>query len=254
MAVEASPSHIPAMPAARHRPNPSADASVAPAAALLADPARVAMLWALIDGRALPAGELARAAGVSPSTASAHLGRLVAAKWVGAEDQGRHRYMRLINPDVADLLEALAVVGGPPPEAPGGRGGPSDELRLARSCYDHLAGRAGVALTEALVADGSIAEDGRTYGVTPSGRIRLGGLGIDTEAIAAEARKSRRYLARVCLDWSERRHHLAGALGQALLNQVLALGWFERRRGSRALRLTNAGRRALWREWGVRLM
>ena len=132
MAVEASPPHIPAMPTARRRPTPSTDASVAPAAALLADPARVAMLWALIDGRALPAGELARAAGVSPSTASAHLGRLVAARWVGAEDQGRHRYMRLINPDVAGLLEALAVVGGPPPEGPGVKGGPPDELRLAR--------------------------------------------------------------------------------------------------------------------------
>jgi DNA-binding transcriptional ArsR family regulator len=242
------------MPPSRRKPRASTDASVTPAAALLADPARVAMLWALVDGRALPAGELARAAGVSPSTASAHLGRLAAAGWVGVEDQGRHRYMRLINPDVAALLEALAVVGGPLPEIPGGSSGPSDELRLARSCYDHLAGRAGVALTEALVADGCLVEDGRTYAVTPAGQARLGGLGIDSDAVAMEARERRRYLARVCLDWSERRHHLAGALGQALLTRVLALGWFERRQGTRALVLTNAGRRALWRELGVRLI
>jgi len=227
---------------------------VAPAAALLADPARVAILWALIDGRALPAGELAHAAGVTASTASTHLRRLAAAGWIGVEDQGRHRYMRLINGDVAGLLEALAVVGGPPPDPPGDRRGPPEALRLARSCYDHLAGRAGVALTEALVADGSLAEEGRTYTITPSGRTRLGELGIDIVAIEEEARKGRRYLARVCLDWSERRPHLAGALGQALLAQVVARGWFERRRGTRALRLTGTGRRTLWSEFGVRLI
>lgn len=253
MAVEGCAGHIPVMCPSRRRVYASTDASVAPAAALLADPARVAMLWALVDGRALPAGELARTAGVSPSTASAHLGRLVAAGWVGVENQGRHRYMRLVNEDVAGLLEALAVVGGPMPRAAAGRNGPSEQLRLARSCYDHLAGRAGVALTDSLLAGGFLTEEGRTYTITPRGRDRLARLEIDADLLETEARRSRRHLARVCLDWSERRHHVAGALGQALLERVLALGWFERRRGTRALRLTGPGRRGLWRELGVRL-
>ncbi len=226
---------------------------MAPAAALLADPARVAMLMALLDGRALPAGELARAGGVSASTASSHLSRLIKAGWVGVEDQGRHRYMRMINPDVAGLLEALAVVGGPPgPYQP--LGGAPQELRLARSCYDHLAGMAGVALAESLVRDGSLAEDGRLYVVTPGGKERFARLGIDIDWLEAETRKSRRYFARNCLDWSERRHHIAGALGSVLLDRLLELGWFERKRGTRALRLSNEGRRALWRQFEVRLV
>lgn len=230
------------------------DASVTPAAALLADPARVAILWALIDGRALPAGELAHAAGVAASTASSHLSRLTRAGWVGVEDQGRHRYMRLINPDVASLLEALAVVGGPSGEKYQERGGPPDELRMARSCYDHLAGRAGVALAESLLADGSLTEEGRLYTITPRGKARLAKLAIDTDGLADEARRRKRYLARTCLDWSERRHHIAGSVGQALLERVLTLGWFERRQGTRALRLTNDGRRAWWKEFGIRLV
>lgn len=230
------------------------DADVAPAAALLADPARVAILMALMDGRALPAGELARAAGVRPSTASSHLSRLIKAGWIGVEDQGRHRYMRMINPDVAGLLEALAVVGGPPVAQYQERGGPPEELRLARSCYDHLAGRAGVALAEALLRDGSLAEDGRLYTISASGQTRFGRFGIDTELLAEETRKTRSYLARNCLDWSERRHHIAGALGTSLLERLLDLNWFERKRGTRALRLTNDGRRGLWREFEVRLV
>jgi DNA-binding transcriptional ArsR family regulator len=228
---------------------------VVPAAALLADPARVAILWALIDGRALPAGELARAAGVSPSTASSHLARLAGVGWVAAEQHGRHRYMRLANSDVAGLMEALAVIGGdgkPVAQPAGGDG--SDRLRLARSCYNHLAGRAGVLLAEALVVEGALSEEGRSYAITPRGRARLNRLGIDAGLIVAESQIHRRHLARACLDWSERRYHIAGVLGQALLERVLALGWFQRRRGTRALALTNQGRRALWREFGVRLV
>lgn len=228
------------------------EADVVPAAALLADPARVAMLWALIDGRALPAGDLARAAGVTAPTASAHLARLMAAGWVAAEPHGRHRYMRLVQPDVAALLEALAVVGGAPHTDRGSVVPPG--LHLARSCYDHLAGRAGVGLTESLLVDGSLRLEGKTFHVTPEGRSRLARLGIDVAAAEEEARTRGRYFARSCLDWSERRAHLAGQLGQALLERVLALGWFERRRGSRALRLTGAGRRAVQREFGLRLL
>jgi DNA-binding transcriptional ArsR family regulator len=236
------------------RPRRSPDAAVAPAAALLADAARVAMLWALADGRALPAGELARAAGVGPSTASSHLARLQAAGWVGAERHGRHRYFRLTNPDVPRVLETLALLG-----ATGGRQAEKgytigSDLRLARSCYDHLAGAAGVALTEALTREGSLVPEGRTFAISPAGRQRLGALGLDTARLSEEARASRRDLARACLDWSERRYHLAGTLGQALLGRVLELEWFERRRGTRALRLTGTGRRALQREFGVQLV
>jgi DNA-binding transcriptional ArsR family regulator len=233
---------------------PFPDAAVVPAAALLADPARVAILWSLADGRALPAGELARAAGIAASTASAHLSRLIGAGWVAAEQHGRHRYMRLVNADVAGLLEALAVVGGGRPSAPPGSPGPGPDLRLARSCYDHMAGTAGVALTEALVREGTLRSEGRTYGITSKGRSRLDALGIPALQVEVDARERGRYLARACLDWSERRYHLAGALGQALLERVLEAGWFERRRGTRALRLTNLGRRAVQREFGVRLV
>lgn len=240
-----------AHPSPRHA---TPDAAVAPAAALLSDPARVRILWALVDGRALPAGELARAAGVGASTASAHLRRLTEAGWVAAEPYGRHRYMRLVQPDVAALLEALAVVGGAAGMGPSVSSGPAGDLRLARSCYDHLAGRAGVELAAALLREGAVEEEGRTCRVTTSGRDRLARLGIDTVALEREAARSRRYFARTCLDWSERRHHLAGALGQALLELTLNRGWFERRRGTRALRLSNSGRRALQREFGVRLV
>ncbi len=233
---------------------PAPDATVVPAAALLADRARVAMLWALVDGRALPVGDLARAAGVGAPTASAHLRRLLDAGWVGVEQHGRHRYVRLLDGNVAAVLEALATVGGVSAAGSNGASAVSPELRLARSCYDHLAGQAGVQLTEAMVASGMLTPEGRTYGITETGRVRFGALGLDTVELTGDARRSGRYLARACLDWSERRYHLAGALGHAVLLRVLELGWFERRRGTRALRLTNLGRRAVQREFGVRLV
>jgi DNA-binding transcriptional ArsR family regulator len=236
----------------RRRSAPAADAAVVPVASLLADEARVAMLWALMDGRPMPAGDLARVAGVSASTASGHLARLVDAGWLLVEPRGRHRYLRLARPDVAALLEALAVVGGAPASAarpPDRRGA----LQLARSCYDHLAGQAGVALTAALVDQRLLRIAQRTVHVTTAGRERFAALGIDTDALAEEAEQRRRHFARLCLDWSERQEHLAGVLGSVVLALVLERGWFERMRDSRALRLTNSGRRALQREFGVRL-
>ena len=255
MAVELSLLHIHDMPDPLRAAglDRTRDAQVAPTAALLADPARIAILWALADGRALPAGELARTAGVRPATISAHLGRLKAAGWIASEAVGRHRYIRLVNPDVAGVLEALALISAPPD--PERRAGSIDGgLRLARSCYDHLAGAAGVAITETLSREGTLDLEGRTYSITSEGRARFGKLGIDVDLEARESRRTGRYFTRACLDWSERRYHLAGALGHALLNRVLELEWFERRRGTRALRLTNGGRRALAREFGVRLL
>jgi DNA-binding transcriptional ArsR family regulator len=229
------------------------DTTVVHTAALLADPSRVAMMWALMDGRRLPAGDLARIAGIRASTASEHLARLVEAGWLGAEQVGRHRYIRIIHPGVAELLETMAVVGGATPKSLR-EVGPTGAMRLARSCYDHLAGQAGVALTRALLTNNVLQEEGPGYLVTVSGRGRFAALGIDTDALTAEARTRRRHFARACLDWSERREHVAGLLGSALLTLVLERGWFARKADTRALRLTNDGRRALQREFGVRLL
>ncbi len=234
-----------------------AEAQVAPTATLLADPSRVAMLWALSDGRALPAGELARVARVNPPAASAHLAKLVAGGLLEAEPHGRHRYYRLANPAVVAALEALAAVApaGRAATTRAGRAAPAPQgLRLARTCYDHLAGVLGVAVTEALVGDGALVLDGRAYEVTGRGVRRFADLGVLVEEVEETARRTRRPLTRACLDWSERRYHLAGALGAALVDRLLAAGWMERTRASRALRVTGAGRRALHRELGVRVL
>jgi DNA-binding transcriptional ArsR family regulator len=235
-------------------PRPPGEARVAPTAALLADPARAAMLWALSDGRALPAGELARVACIGAPAASAHLAKLTAGGLVEAERHGRHRYYRLANPAIVAALEALAAVAPPARATSLREAHAATGIRLARTCYDHLAGTLGVRITESLVEQGALAADGRAYVVTDAGVSRFARLGIDVDEVAEEARRTRRPLARACLDWSERRYHLAGALGAVLVERFLDAGWIERMRASRALRITNAGRRALKREFDVRLV
>jgi DNA-binding transcriptional ArsR family regulator len=228
---------------------------VAPVAALLAEPARAAMLWALADGRALPAGELAGAARVSAPTASFHLAKLLNGGLVTDERHGRHRYFRLATPEVAAALEALAVVRQPQVSAVRPDPATLDPMRFARSCYDHLAGHAGVALTDALIDElHALTREGRIYRLAPEGSAQFARIGIDAAAVMAAAERAGRQPARACLDWSERRYHLAGALGRVLLERLLKLEWFQRRRGTRALKLTNSGRRALQREFGVRLI
>ncbi|MFL5576364.1 MAG: ArsR/SmtB family transcription factor [Gemmatimonadaceae bacterium] len=246
----------PAPPAHRTRATTHGlgDAKVAPTAALLADPARVAMLWALSDGRALPAGELARVARVGAPAASAHLARLTAGGFLEAERNGRHRYYRLANPAVVTALEALAAVAPPVPAASPKEAHVASGVRFARTCYDHLAGVLGVQITEALVADRALVLDGRAYAVTDDGVARLSGIGVDVAAVAEAASRTRRPITRACLDWSERRYHLAGALGAALAERLLDAGWVERTHASRALRVTNAGRRALRREFRLELL
>jgi DNA-binding transcriptional ArsR family regulator len=163
------------------------DARVAPTAILLADAARAAMLWALSDGRALPAGELARVARVGAPTASAHLAKLVAGGLLAAERHGRHRYCRLATPAVVAALEAIAVLA-PPARAPSAKAAHAGRaVRLARTCYDHLAGVLGVAVTEALVAQGALVLAGRAYVVTDDGAARFARLGIDVPAVAARS-------------------------------------------------------------------
>jgi DNA-binding transcriptional ArsR family regulator len=215
------------------------DPDIAAAAALIGDPSRASILAALADGRALPAGELARVAGISAQTASAHLDRLFKAHLVGVEVQGRHHYYRLRDGRVAAALESLAVIARPIRTLTDVRTQAAQALRFARTCYGHLAGTLGVAVAEALCTQGFLTSMDAGYAVTPAGVAWFRNLGISVESI------TRRPLTKACLDWSERRHHLAGALGVTLTTRVLELGWVVRVRESRALRVSDRGRQVL---------
>jgi DNA-binding transcriptional ArsR family regulator len=214
---------------------------IARIAALIGDPARANILAALIDGRALTASELAAEAGVTRQTASSHLARLSEGGLLACEAQGRHRYFRLANEDVSQALEslmALSHASGPSRT----RTGPRDPaLRHARACYNHLAGELGVATYNGLVKRRwlTLADDG--LALTPSGERAFAAFGIEIAALAAQ----RRPLCRPCLDWSERRHHLAGSLGVALLDRITQLKWARREKASRVVRFTPAGESAL---------
>lgn len=278
------------------------DVDVVPAASLIADPTRAAMITALLDDRPLAAGELARLAGVSPATASAHLARLLGGGLVTMIKQGRHRYYHLAGPEVAAAMEALAHLSGAIPVQVRSLRESQDAAALAeaRTCYDHLAGRAGVALLEALLARGILAPapDGgqpsngglpgagapagtgavpgapagtgataaakpgysgrheraapqakigpETFVVTPAGSATLQSFGVDIGGLE----RSRRRFAGACLDWTERKPHLNGALGAAVTARLLGLGWIERGSRRRAVRVTPAGRDGLAATFG----
>lgn len=193
-------------------------------ASLIGDPARANMLVALMDGRALTVSELAECAGIALPTASGHLARLSDAGMVSPAKQGRHRYYRLTDADVAAAIETLMGIAERTGAKPM-RTGPRDAaMREARLCYDHLAGERAVRLAEKLAGDGCIGT-GETPAITEAGRARLAALGI------ALPQAGRRPLCRTCLDWSERRNHLAGALGAAILRHVLDSGWASRGAG-----------------------
>ena len=219
--------------------------AIAQVAALIGDAARANMLSALMSGQALAAGELAAQAGVSAQTTSGHLAKLLDAELITVEKQGRHRYYRLASPQIAHAMEALMAVAasGPRRHRPPG---PRDEaMRLARTCYDHMAGRLGIALADALTArDHIVLEDGAGL-ITESGRTFLCDLGIDL------AGASKRPFCRTCLDWSERRPHLAGHLGAALFISALDRGWVRRAPGNRALAITPAGHRGFSDAFGL---
>ena len=209
----------------------ASNATFARIAALAGDPARAGMLHALMDGRALTASELAGVAGITAQTASSHLARMTEAGLLTVEKQGRHRYHRLASPDVAHMMETIMQVASTlEPSQRRLTVGPRDAaLRAARTCYDHLAGRLGVALADAMVAAG-YAELGSDGGiVTDAGIGFLGRIGIDVEALlAGRGKRSTRVLCRPCLDWSERRPHLAGAVGAALCTHSLDKKWVRR--------------------------
>jgi DNA-binding transcriptional ArsR family regulator len=220
------------------------------AARLIGEPARAAMLNALLAGQALAAGELARAAGVAPGTASEHLARLLAGGMVEVVVAGRHRYYRLASPDVARALEALALISPTMPITSLRRSRADAALAAARTCYDHIAGRLGVALHDALVERAALEPGGDGYLLTPAGETLLTGLGMDV----AGARVRRRNFARPCIDFTERRSHLAGALGAAICHWMLDTGWVVRRAsGQRSLRITDAGLRGLAEGLAIRV-
>ncbi|MDA7945971.1 MAG: winged helix-turn-helix domain-containing protein [Hyphomicrobiaceae bacterium] len=222
---------------------------IAEAAALMGDPARANMLSAMMDGRARTASELAYVAGVSPQTASGHLSKLAEGQMVAVEKQGRHRYYRLANQDVARALEALMVVAttGVPRHRPTG---PRDEqMRFARTCYDHLAGRVGVGLTNALIEKGLVRVNEDSFSLTRKGEKDLQEFGLDIDALKV----SRRAFASRCLDWSERTPHMGGALGAALLAQLESRKWISRKKDSRTVEVTREGRAGLYEQFGVSL-
>lgn len=218
---------------------------IAATAALLGDPARANMLAALLDGRALTAKELAYTAHVTPQTASGHLAKLAEGGLLTGEKQGRHRYYRLASPLVGQMLEGVMAVAGPEPRQNTWRGG--EALRTARTCYDHLAGRLGVALADALTERGHVALGTDGGEVTEQGQQFLAEFG-------ASPTPGRRVFCRPCLDWSERRPHLAGRVGAALACRCFELGWIARQRDTRAVNITDAGRQGFRRTFGIELV
>ncbi len=233
------------------------DADIARTSALIGDPSRARVLMALADGRALPAGMLAGEAGVSASTISEHLRRLLDGHLVTVERQGRTRYYRLAGPQVAEALEAIARIAPPEPVRSLRQGTHAHALRRARTCYNHLAGRLGVALMAALLRDGvldgehrpgvgadRLAGPGRAiaYRLTPHGRSVLDGFGVDLDVLRGPQEP-----IRYCLDWSEQRHHLAGPLGTALTERLFDLGWLRRTGRRRVVVLSDAGRAGIGR-------
>lgn len=209
---------------------------------LMGDPARANMLHALMDGRALTAKELAYIAGVAPQTASGHLARLMQGGLLAVAVQGRHRYYRLAGAEVATALEGLMVLAGSQPTSRKLPSRVGAELSQARTCYDHFAGRLGIGIHDALVAGGHLTVADGGYGLTRSGVAVFTELGVDPAQATA---KSRRAALRPCLDWSERRPHLAGSLAAALACRCFEMGWVLRRKDSRAVILTEEGGAAL---------
>ena len=218
-------------------------------AALLADAARARIVWLLVDGTLRPAGELAYAAGISAQSASGHLAKLVDGGLLDCEAQGRHRYFRIAGPEVAAMLESMAFVAAAKSRSPRVALPPATPVGFlyARTCYGHLAGEMAVDVLASMVKARWLVAQGNDYDISPQGRHKLAALGVDVEA----ARRARRTFARACVDLTQRRPHLGGALGDALLAMYVESGWIVRSRRSRAVQITPKGREGFRREFGV---
>jgi DNA-binding transcriptional ArsR family regulator len=225
--------------------NPGAD--LAWIASVVGDPARARILSALMDRRARTAKELAFLARVAPATASAHLAKLLDCKLVSVEPQGRHRYFRLASALVAQMIEAIGLVAGDAPASAVSRSRVDETMATARTCYDHIAGRLGVAIADVLQDRGDVVFADGGGELTPGGRAFFGDLAIDLARFGV----GRRIFCRPCLDWTERRYHLAGAVGAALCDHCLARGWLQRMRDTRALTISAEGRAAFADGFGI---
>src|SRR5581483_3468358 len=217
------------------------DADLAAIGRVLADPHRAAILMALLGGEELAAGELGLRARASSSLASAHLSKLLEAGMIDVRPDGRQRYYRVASDQVAQAIEGLMAIAPTRRVSSLREARQGEAIRQARTCYDHLAGRLGVAVTEALRDSGALRPSDSGWELTADGEMRFTQLGIDV----AHLRVQRRPLVRACLDWTERRPHLAGGLGAALAARLLERGWIRRLPNSRAVSLTAAGRRGL---------
>jgi DNA-binding transcriptional ArsR family regulator len=218
---------------------------------LLADATRARIVWTLIDGTTRPAGELAYAANISAQSASAHLAKLVGGGLLEAEAQGRHRYFRIASGEIASLIEGIASLGAATRSRTPRRVLPAPSMPIeflhARTCYGHLAGEIAVKVLEAMLKQRWLTADGRDYSITRLGEPKLAALGVDVAA----ARKRRRVFARACVDLTQRRLHLGGALGDALLDAYVAHGWVQRHRRSRVVSITPHGNEAFRRAFGL---
>jgi DNA-binding transcriptional ArsR family regulator len=222
-------------------------ADLAKLGAVLSDPTRTTMVLSLMDGDSRAAGELQMLANVSPASTSAHLAKLVDARILGVRKEGRHKYYRITTAAVAHAVEALQIVASPRAAVQQIARSPINPFSFARTCYDHLAGRLGVEITAALRGLEIIRPENRHYEVTERGRLWLKELGIDCDKLAGQ----RRAFAIPCIDFTERRYHIAGTLGAALLERMIELNWIARARMPRSVRLTQSGRAELGR--GLRL-
>lgn len=216
-------------------------------AALAGEPARAAMLTLLFDGRAMPAGELARAAGVSAATASAHLGKLLEGGLIRVRAQGRHRYYEIARPEIAAALEALGAIAAPAPIRSLSDSLRMQRLRFARSCYNHLAGELALSIVHALVCAGAIEPEDDGFRLCQGAGEIFSRAGVDTQAIFQDPHAH----VRACIDWTERRHHISGPLGAALLQALLNADVLRRRREARALELTQSGKDFLVRAFAM---
>ncbi|MFP7477124.1 ArsR/SmtB family transcription factor [Terribacillus saccharophilus] len=220
---------------------------VAGAASLLSEPSRSIMLTYMLDGRFHTSGELARAAGITPQTASFHLKKLEEAGFLDQTKQGRHRYYGLKDPAIAQVIESLLTITPQAPVSSFKQAAEDKAIRYARTCYDHLAGFLGIQIAKALVKSDYVHEDHDQFILTAKGETFFTDFGIDLET----TRRTRRSFCHCCLDWSERKHHLAGALGQAMLERFLELDWLRKKQGSRALLLTETGKNGLSEVFGL---
>lgn len=237
-------------------PAPRGDADVAAIGALLGDAGRCRVLMALDDGRALPASVLADEAEVSPSTASSHLHKLLDAGLLTVEAHGRHRYYRLANPRVGQLLETLTQLAPAQPIRSLRQGTRAHALRRARTCYDHLAGRLGVAIMGSLISGGQLTGGDGAVHPESARRDSRAGYGRDVDYHLSDDGREfltefgvqlppRHLVVRYCVDWSEQRHHLAGALGRGLRDRLTALEWIRRSPNTRAVKVTDKGHHGL---------